>query len=124
MSVGDVGFRRPPPTIALWLSRLTGDATWARPDFDLPLMSGDPAAVPVLTDLLQHQEAQVREAAVMGLWKLGPAGRPAVPALLATLADPCFEVRSAALVALERIDPAALAAHEREHPAAGREGGE
>jgi HEAT repeat protein len=58
------------------------------------------------------------------LW-LGPwAAVPAAPALLRLLADPDKDVRRVARWALESTHPEALAAHDRDHPGAGREGGE
>src|SRR4051812_12536267 len=51
---------RPPSEIADWLAWLTGNRELARHEDDLPLVKGDPAAVPVLTDLLKCPDAKVR----------------------------------------------------------------
>jgi hypothetical protein len=60
---------------------------------DFPLLVGDPAAVPVLVELLGSREPQVRLIAAQGLWMIGEQALPAVPALLRRLDDKDEAVR-------------------------------
>src|SRR5262249_21345135 len=57
------------------------------------LLRGDPAAVPVLVELLRWPDLVVRERAAVGLGDAGAGARPAVPALLAALGDQDVSVR-------------------------------
>jgi hypothetical protein len=52
-----------------------------------PLQNGDPESVPVLEQLLQAPEANVRILAAIGLEQIGPPAQAAVPTLLAVLHD-------------------------------------
>jgi HEAT repeat protein len=81
-----------------------------------------PDVVPTLVVLLGSRNDFQRAVAADRLGELGARARPGVPALLRRLGDPVSSVRGAARGALERIDPAALAAYDREHPGARRDG--
>jgi hypothetical protein len=78
---------------------------------DERLLRGDPAAVPVLIELLRSPEDQSRTAGAYGLGRVGPAAREAAPELLGAYAkNVTFD---AARLSLRRIDPDALDAYER-----------
>jgi HEAT repeat protein len=70
----------------------------------MPLLQGDPAAIPVLSDLLASRYPQARLIAAQGLEKLGEKARPVVPALLQALADEDETVLAQVEQALFRID--------------------
>ena len=74
---------------------------------EMPLLKGDPAAVPILEKLLESQVTQVRLIAAEGLEKVGEPARCAVPALLRALDDKDESVRQQVEQALFRIDAAA-----------------
>jgi HEAT repeat protein len=80
-----------------------------RSDAAADLLLGGPSAVPVLTELLRNDNAQVRAAAAWGLGCAGDRATEAVPALTNLLndnhpADPAFgTVSEAAARALKRI---------------------
>jgi hypothetical protein len=80
------------------------------------LLLGDPAAVPVLVELLRCPDPVARERAADGLGCCGGDARESSHALVAALRDGDRRVRGAARGALKRIDPDALAAYDREHP--------
>jgi HEAT repeat protein len=82
----------------------------------LALWSDDPGKIPVLVQLLHSRDPVNRGLACIELRDEGPRARVAVEALLRLLGDEDERVRRAARSALEHIDPAALAAHDREHP--------
>jgi hypothetical protein len=105
-----------------WLARVGAGRPLHNPDERL--LRGDPAAVPVLVELARRPQAEVRITAARGLAHVGPAARGTVPHLLARLADPDGMTHLAVREALQEIDPASLAAYDREHTGAGREGGE
>jgi hypothetical protein len=71
---------------------------------DMPLLQGDPAAIPVLSDLLASRYPQARLIAAQGLEKLGEKARPVVPALLRALADEDETVLAQVEQALFHID--------------------
>jgi HEAT repeat protein len=52
-----------------------------------PLLAGDPAAVPVLIELLDHEDETVRVTAAKGLRAVGPAAKDATRALARGLTD-------------------------------------
>ena len=80
---------------------------------DERLLQGDPAAVPVLVELLRSPDGQSQMAGAYGLSRVGSAAREAVPDLLTAFeADGSFD---AARLAVARIDPDALAAYDRDH---------
>jgi hypothetical protein len=66
---------------------------------------GDPAAMPVLKDLLMDEDPEVRAFAANGLGLIGLAAKDVVPSLLECLEDKNQEVRGAAAEALRKIDP-------------------
>jgi hypothetical protein len=74
-----------------------------------PLLGGDPAAVPVLTELLGREDEGVRVTAAQGLRAVGPAAKDAAPALARGLSD-TEEVQEKSFQALAAIGPAAGAA--------------
>jgi len=71
-----------------------------------PLLDGDPAALPVLLELLHADSAKVRAVAAAGLGTVGPAAREAVPDLLQACQDE-WEVELEARHSLKLIDPSA-----------------
>jgi hypothetical protein len=75
---------------------------------DPPLQQGDTQALPVLLQLLNAPEPNVRVLAIRGLGNVGPAAREAVPILLAALDDDGDGVADEAAAALIAIDPQAL----------------
>jgi HEAT repeat protein len=70
---------------------------------DPAVLKGDPAAVPVLTDLLRYPDVAERARATLGISRVGPPAKPAVPALLDALGDDSQQVRSYAAGALVLI---------------------
>jgi hypothetical protein len=74
---------------------------------DMPLLQGDPTAVPVLAELLLSPNPHARLIAAEGLERIGEAARPAVPALIRALDDEDSEVRQQVEQALFRIDRSA-----------------
>lgn len=85
---------RGPTSLERWLE-------WAglrsdRYRYEHPLLHGDPAAIPVLMELLTSRDNDVRLVALEGLSKLGPQARCAVPALLDLLHDREEDVRQQA----------------------------
>lgn len=66
------------------------------------VLEGDPRAIPVLIELLQAEDAGVREWAASTLGEIGPPARDAIPALSELLKDPAL--RSWAAEALSNID--------------------
>lgn len=74
------------------------------PPADKRLLGGDSEAIPVLLELLQDDDPQVRLVACEGLIEVGPNANSAVPALNAALTDNDHEVRRAARGAIETIE--------------------
>jgi HEAT repeat protein len=74
-----------------------------------PLLEGDPAAVPVLIELLDHEDEGVRVTATQGLRAVGPAARDATLALARGLSD-TEEVQEKSFQALAAIGSGAEAA--------------
>jgi uncharacterized protein (TIGR03067 family) len=58
---------------------------------------------PALALTLKHEDPQVRIFAAILLGKIGPGGRDAIPALIASLQDPALNVKHAAFEALQKI---------------------
>jgi hypothetical protein len=71
----------------------------------LALRLGDPAAVPVLLELLRHPHPKTRVCAAEGLWSIGRQAPDAIDALVGALRDEDGEVRSVAWRALRDVDP-------------------
>ncbi len=67
------------------------------------IQSGNPAAVATLIDLLSLGDERVRGWAISTLRKIGPAAKPAIPALLKALEDSCKNVREEALYNLKAL---------------------
>jgi hypothetical protein len=96
---------REPSPLVVWLSVVTGRTKWRRLTFpDLTLLNGDPAAVPVLLELLADPDPAIRADAAEGLGRVGPAAVSAVPALLAAVQDEDGRVRCEAATAASLID--------------------
>jgi hypothetical protein len=72
------------------------------------LKRGQPEAVPVLIELLQDDNAIVRQEAVLILARIGLPAKPAVPALQKAMNDPDEEVRARAVTLLRQLEPAAI----------------
>jgi len=86
--------------LALTFSLLAGTACFAADSIDL---------APLIRELHSGKsESRARAAATLG--KLGPLAAPAVPELVAALADKSIPLQLEALLALEHIGPAARAA--------------
>jgi hypothetical protein len=86
-----------------WLDKLAPSASPPRHGH-VPLKAGDPAAVPVLLELLRDEDARIRLIAVEALSRVGANARQAVPALLTALEDEDEAVRTEAVWALWFID--------------------
>jgi HEAT repeat protein len=72
----------------------------------LKRLQGDAAAVPALLEILKEEEDdRVRWFARLGLIRLGPQARQAVPALQANLKAKDLEIRTLAAIGLSWIDP-------------------
>jgi HEAT repeat protein len=69
-----------------------------------------PAWLPQLIQLLEQEAAPVRAVAARVVAAMGPAGRDAVPSLLAALGEPDDVTRSAVALALAQVGPEARAA--------------
>jgi hypothetical protein len=107
---------REPTNSGNWLRFLTGSSTdeegmMARPHFPPP--DGDPAALPVLRELLRYPDCKARRAAAMGLGSIGPQAKEAIPGLLEIArTTPDCALYICACDALRNIDPeGAAAAH-------------
>ena len=83
-------------------------SAWVRLAAASALVEIDPkeaeAATGVITELLGHEDVDVRLAAVFGLGKIGAEAAPAIPALGKLLADSEANVRRAAYDAVTRIN--------------------
>jgi vesicle coat complex subunit len=101
----------PPPPPTLW-DRLKDFVARLEPSkiLVLPPSGDDPEALPVLMELLQDEDGEVRAYAAIEVGMAGPSAREAVPLLAGLLKDADPEVRRAALVALTGIDPRPAAA--------------
>ena len=66
-----------------------------------------PAFIPILTELLKDEEANVRLHAAQALRNLGPEAKPAIPALIGSLKDEHGMVRAQAAWTLGKIGPEA-----------------
>jgi hypothetical protein len=72
-----------------FMDHLAGHGTCPNPTYGEPfcrlaILEGDPAAVPVLTALLEDEDLGIRRHAAAALGTVGPRARPAFPALLET----------------------------------------
>jgi hypothetical protein len=75
---------------------------------DLPLLDGDPGAIPVLLELLQASDPKVRMVAIEGFARMGDKAKPAVPALIKAMDDEDFDVGCDAAIALMRLEEEAV----------------
>jgi hypothetical protein len=71
---------------------------------ELPLLEGDPDALPVLVELLHSADPKGRRAAIQGLTALGAAAKEVIPDLVRALDDPDHDVRVDARQALKAVD--------------------
>jgi HEAT repeats len=69
-----------------------------------PGWDSDPAAIPVLSDLLLDPDADVREYAALTLSRQGPQAHIALPRLIELLEDDNAEVRRSAAIAVADIE--------------------
>jgi hypothetical protein len=92
----------PPPTVFDRLEALIGRLT--QDDFDPPDWESDPAAIPVLLELLSDPDAEVRKYAARTFVHMGPMGEAALPKLTDLLRDDVPEVRSLAAGALASVE--------------------
>jgi len=106
-------YSRPSNTVWDWLDYLEGKPTSYVdvPEAEVPFTDGDPRAVPVLIELLDNRDPDVRLLAARGLCRIGPEAKGAMPALQKTL-DADIDRREFDVVlelenAIERIDPEA-----------------
>lgn len=116
----------PEPTpIEEWLSWLLGSKQKAgvgglgSEDFDrrFPVLGGDPAAVPVLVELLQYPDCKARREAAEGLRRIGPGAEEAVPALVEIAqTTPDYALYLCARWALSSIDPEGMKTFLLERP--------
>jgi len=100
---GGLGFSskpRPPSAVEVvraWVSRFFAGSFVLPPDHD-------PAAVPVLVQLLSDDDPEVRDYAALALGDCGPDATAALPRLTEALRDDAPEVRRSAAVSVGRID--------------------
>jgi hypothetical protein len=71
----------------------------------LPLLQADPAALPVLVELLKDEDVKTRIIALAGLCYQGTHAASALPAIRELVNDRHYNVRQMARYALESIDP-------------------
>jgi hypothetical protein len=71
---------------------------------DFPLLNPDPTALPVLIELLDDPDSQVRQIAAQGLERLGPEAAPAITALRLACEEEDAKVRQQARLALWSVD--------------------
>jgi hypothetical protein len=101
-----------------WLSWL-GEFGLPLPERHRPwsaLADGEADAVPVLAELVARNPSKHFLFSFVYLARLGAKARPAVPSLLRLLNDSDEITARTARGSLRCIDPAALAAYDREHP--------
>jgi hypothetical protein len=89
-----------------WLNLSTTPATVTA---DVPLLNGDPEALPVLLALVRAQDAKVRRVAIGGLMGQWDQRAEVIRALLEAVEDPDDEVRQKAIAVLQHMDPEAAA---------------
>lgn len=88
-----------------WRHKLLSEEPVDRAEYPRRLRDGGAASIPVLADLLHAPEPEVRWQSAGILGKLGPAARPAAPALAALLTDADLHVRTIAAQSLGEIHP-------------------
>jgi hypothetical protein len=98
------GWARRAPFSEHWLSKLSARSAPPINVFDVPLLSGDPMAIPVLVELLRAPERKVRLIAIHGLQLIGSRALAAVPELLKLEEAEDWEERRAARAAVGQID--------------------
>jgi len=96
---------RKPSKWEKWLSKVLPVSFQPKLDSPPPLQNGDPEAVPVLIELLQTPERNVRILAARGLETIGPPARPVVPVLLTLLEDEDLDLVNQVIITLTTIDP-------------------
>jgi hypothetical protein len=79
---------------------------YPRDQATLPLLEGDPNALPVLMELFESPDPKTRRIAIEGVWRIGDRARIAAPLLAKALGDPDSDVSCEAAVALMKWDEA------------------
>jgi hypothetical protein len=105
-------FIRLPSKLDRFLSNIGLSSSQAGIGFEPPLQYPEPDAVPVLIELLDSREQDVRILAANGLGNIGPKARDANPALLDASMDEDPLVAQAAREAIWAINPRSAAAKE------------
>jgi hypothetical protein len=96
---------RSPTTFETWFDRLRGRTVTMRRS---ALLEGDPAALPVLLELLRYRDCKTRRAVALGLASIGPKAKAAVPTLVEIAqTTPDYALHVCACDALRCIDAAA-----------------
>ena len=96
--------------ISHWRSELKGSYFDSDTFFSPPKELQDPAAIPILVELLRDRNDRVRWRAADLLRNLGPKAEPAIPALVVALKDKKYRVQCSAANALGSIGPGAVKA--------------
>jgi hypothetical protein len=94
-----------------WSNKFGHSRVWVRTDAPpvagnrstLPLFTGEPSTIPILTELLSSHDPKVRLVAAEGLERVGERVGRAPPALLRALEDPDEDVRRQAEQTLFRV---------------------
>ena len=97
-------YERVPSKWEGWLAEVIPDTSQSKYAESLQLLNGDPAAIPVLVELLQAPETDIRIMAVQALESLGSAAKDAIPVLSVLDNDDDRDVRLAARQAIRRIE--------------------
>jgi hypothetical protein len=72
----------------------------------LPLVEGDPEAIPVLMELFDSPDPKARRIAIEGIRRIGDPAKQAVPLLVKALEDNDFDVSCEAAITLMKWDKA------------------
>lgn len=86
------------------IDRLLGYFRIEVADPELPLVAGDPAALPALMELMRSPRATTRRIAIEGIRRTDDHGKIAIPLLTESLKDPDSDVGFEAANALRRWD--------------------
>jgi hypothetical protein len=97
-------YERVPSKWEGWLAEVIPDTSQSKYAESLQLLNGDPAAIPVLVELLQAPETDIRIMAVQAMERLGSEAQDAIPALSVLDNDDDSDVRLAARQAIRRIE--------------------
>jgi HEAT repeat protein len=102
-----------PPTVLPALIDALRDGDAAAPDYVVSAirqLHAEPAAVPLLGEMLRDADVLVRRQAAAALGRIGPRAEAAVPQLVAALRDEQDYIRRQAAFALGQIGPPARSA--------------